>query len=365
MTQRKIFIFLLISIFANINAQNCNFDKIPPNEIEAFEQILEEFSSLNNAEAYTHIFSKRILEPILDRPNEFFGTDQRITIIPLLNDLVGKLPPNAQVFDVGAGAGEVVDFALKNAPKGTIVNIEEPNPFLIKLYLERLAKQDHLIPGISYEGYLQDYYRQENKEIFPKDPLDLIIAIHMIYHLTDFTANFIAPEQDILEAFSFLYEHLSPGGSIFIVYADLYPYQTHGAIASLATKYFQFTHDQHYTENLLSIYAARNKLLGPNGTIGEELAKRFPRTKPQVESMYCNTHFFGRSIADLSASALAGELCTANNDPFKTEKLEFCMNHLLQNPDYFGLQKEEENVPQKGFWKASEPQVITIISKES
>ncbi len=184
----------------------------------------------------------------------------------------------------------------------------------------------------------------------------------MIYHLTDFTAPFIEPEKDIIEAVSFLYSLLTPGGSIFIVYAA----NPDGlAIENLSEKYFRVSYpDKPYADNLNAIYAARNNLLGPNGSIADELVKRFPETKPRLQSDLRPTHFFARSIADMAVIALAGELCSSDWNPFELEKLQFCWDHLVAYPQEFGLKKETRDVPQKGFWRADEPQVIAIITKQ-
>ncbi len=135
--------------------------KISPSieEQQDLDRVLAEFNALTNAESFAHVF-QRIMEPVSGKPSEFFGSDQRIDLMPSLAKLVEKLPSNAQIFDVGAGSGDVVDYALKFAPKGTIVNLEEPNPWLIKEYLNKLEQYDHLKPGLVYTGNLQDYYKK-------------------------------------------------------------------------------------------------------------------------------------------------------------------------------------------------------------
>lgn len=54
----------------------------------------------------------------------------------------------------------------------------------------------------------------------------------------------------------------------------------------------------------------------------------------------------------------------SDKSAFDTTKLQFCLNHVLQNSSQIGLQKEVGNVPQKGLWRANEPHVIAIITKE-
>jgi hypothetical protein len=198
-----------------------------------FKEVLEEFRELTNEEAYVHVFSQRMMKPVPNRNAEYYGSDQRIDMLPFLKVLVDNLPENGQVFDVGAGSGDVVDFALQSAPKNTVINIEEPNSILIKNYLNTLKRYPHLRMGIAYEGIIQNYYRGKTVKQYPAQPQDLIPAIHMIYHLTDFTMPQIDPESDIIDAVSFLYGLLVPGGSLFIVYADLLDYANSKAACGL------------------------------------------------------------------------------------------------------------------------------------
>ncbi len=327
-------------------------------EVHSLERTLAEFKSLTNEESFARAF-QRIVEPIPGNPLEFYGSDQRIDLAPVLSKLVAKLPPNATVFDVGAGTGDVVDYALKNAPSGTTIHLEEPNPLLIKDYLQKLEKYPHLKKGSVYTGYLQDYYTKNASP--PEKPLDLILAIHMIYHLTDFTAPSIDPEKDLIDALSFLYGRLAVGGSIFIVYAS----NPEGrAIENLSEEYFRSAHPrQPYADNLNAIYMARNKLLGPKGSIAAALAERFPHTKPTLHSELRSTHFYARSIADMAVIALAGELCPSDSELFDLSKIRFCWDRLIEHPERYGLRKETRAVSQKGLWRADEPQVIAMITK--
>jgi hypothetical protein len=329
------------------------------------DDVLKEFSGLTNDQAYVNIFSKRMMKPVPNRPAEFLGCDQRIDMLPSIQKLVATLPENAQILDVGAGAGDDVDFALKNAPKGTTINIEEPNPDLIKAYLEKLKKYPHLKVGAVYEGPLQDFYRGCKKVAALQKPQDLVLAIHMIYHLTDFMKAKIDPEIDLVDAISFLYGRLAMGGSIYIVYADLSDTKEGMADCGIAEKYFRYRYPQEcYANNLVAIYAARNSLLGSNGTIEKHLVQRHPNTKPKLHSEKKKSHFFGKTIEDIAVLAMATELCPSDNQRFDLAKLKFCLDYVAKNPQHIGLEKEERDVPQKGYWRANEPQVIAIITKQ-
>ena len=187
----------------------------------------------------------------------------------------------------------------------------------------------------------------------------------MIYHLTDFTAPKIKPIEDLIEAFSFLYGLLIPGGAIFIVYADLLDHFQEEAVCGIAEKYFREHYpDEFIADNLISIYKARNYLLGPEGVICSYLKKRYPHTTPKLVSQQHKSHFFGENIADIGVLALATELCPSDNEKFDLAKLKYCLDYVSNHPERIGLQKELADVPQKGLWRASEPQVIAVITKD-
>lgn len=327
------------------------------------EKIFQEFTTLNNEEAYVHIFSKRMMRPVPNRLGEFFGTDQRIHFQPALLRLVKGLPIDAEIFDVGAGAGDVVDVAIKDAPPGTTVNLEEPNPILLKAYISRLKKYPHLRIGVSYAGPIQDYY-QKNEKIYPAHPQNLILSIHMIYHLTDFTSPQITPEKDLIDAIAFLYSLLAVGGSIFIVYADMSDGEKGEAVCGLGEKFFRERYPKEpYADNLIRIYQARENLLGPKGVIGHELINRFPDSQCTMKSERTQSHFFADTIEDMAVLALAAELCPVDRKQFDISKLHFCLDNLKLHPEKIGLRKEDGDVPQKGMWKADEPQVLATITK--
>lgn len=348
---------------SGISTTWCGMDLANEKEQTAFAQILNEFATLTNEQAYVNIFAQRMMQPVPGSNSEFYGCDQRLAMLPYLQKLVSDLAEQAEIFDVGAGAGDVVDYALKDVPAGTTIHIEEPNQYLIKTYQNKLRIYG-LNQGIAYAGPLQDYYSNVPQTTPPQKPQNLILAIHMIYHLTDFTMPMVHPEKDLLNALTFLYGLLAPKGKIFIVYADLMATKNELAACSLAEKYFRSAYpNNNYADNLNAIYEARNALLGPQGSIAKLLSERFPNTPASFYAQRQQTHFFGQSIADIAVLALAGELCPNNDIQFQLEKLKFCYQYIVHHPESIGLQKEDRNVPQKGLWRANEPQVVAIISK--
>lgn len=126
-------------------------------QLAAFEKDLQEFKGLSNEQAYVHVFSKRIMKPIPNRHGEYFGSDQRIDMTPFLKKAVATIPKNGQIFDVGAGAGagDVVDFALKEAPQNTVINIEDPNSTLLNAYQLKLIGLQLVKKDIPQKGFWQ------------------------------------------------------------------------------------------------------------------------------------------------------------------------------------------------------------------
>lgn len=334
------------------------------NVLDMSEKVLQEFDGLTNDQAYVHIFSQRMMKPVPNKPGEFYGCDQRVRMIPSILKLINKLAPHSQVFDVGAGAGDVLDFALENAAYGTVVNIEEPNPSLLQAYSKRIRNYINLKPGIAYEGTLESYYQGDKKGKYPAQPQNLILAIHMIYHLTDFTKEHVNPEADLIQAVTFLYGLLAPGGSIFIVYADLLDGPNGEADCGMAEKYFRHAFPfKNYADNLIKIYKARNSLLGPGGKIGVILKEKFPDSRPEHYAERQETHLFGKTLADISVLGLATELCPANHEKFDLSKLQFCLDYVTNHRERLGVCKEEGNVPQRGLWRVREPQILCTITK--
>lgn len=136
-------------------------------------------------------------------------------------------------------------------------------------------------------------------------------------------------------------------------------------MCGLAEKYFRYFYPrEHYEDNLISIYKVRNRILGVNGLIGQYLAERIPDAKCSFKSECRMCHFFGESKADVAVLALATELCSSDSHTFDLAKLQFCLNYIAQHPDKIGLQKEEGHLPQKGLWRANEPHVIAVITKQ-
>lgn len=338
-----------------------HLNDLPKEELSAIKNVLLEFSPLTNSQAYYHVFKKRLMKLVPGKQHEFLGCTHRADMIPYLLPLVESVPAGSEILDLGAGAGDVVNFALKYCKSKTWINIEEPNQHLIQEYINKISQFPNLELGTVHQVPIQALYDQQN---ITKDiPQDLVLSMHMIYHLTDFTQPNSDPFQDLIEAVSFMYAQLAPGGTIFLAYSDLASHNDMTPICGIAVDYYENKcKNKSFAENLRKIYNARNELLA-NGQISAELNKQYPQWTAKHFSYRQPSYFFADTIADLGAAALAAELCESNENLFDIQKLEFCIEEILRNPSRIGLIQETRNIPQKGMWRANEPQVISIIIK--
>ncbi|CAM2069551.1 hypothetical protein SCOR_29530 [Sulfidibacter corallicola] len=323
--------------------------------------LIEEFSGLTNNEAFLRAFTDRVLllNPDPDFEDPFLGNTQRRDFLPHLVDMVSSLRedgPTRRIFDLGAGKGEIVDLVLdERAPMGTRVSIEEPNPNLMQRYVHRIERSQRLQLGEVFPGDVQSMYHLD----LPAEQ-DLVLAIHMVYHLTDWRCASADPAEDLRTMVGFSYGLLRPGGRLFLVYAD----QTR-ALAGLVGLYFYRTRwakDPSLARDLARIYRARNSLLADGGIV-PELAIQYPDRPAEIEVHRLPSMFYGKTLADLAAMSLVGELIGADDEPFELDKLVAAGEFLSRHGAEVGLRRDDEPGPRQGMWCADQPQVVVIITR--
>ena len=321
--------------------------------------MFEDFKNISNNEAYKKAFNDRMLLPDPVCPGEFLGNTQRRDFIPHLRALVRELPPQASIFDVGAGAGEVLDL-LGEDLQDVKINLEEPNPLLLEKYVARIARRPELSLGVTYQGYLQDYYTPGKSAPLPSEPQHLVLGVHMIYHLTAFKAELpIDPKKDLVSAISFLFERLAPGGKIFLVYADQ-EFSTTGQAAKYY--YSQNPSGSKMLENLKAIWAARRELLKDQG-IQSVLEQRFPKDKVIVNALSTPSCIFGKTIEDIAVMCITGELGESDESSFDDKKLLTCLEFVNLQGDRIGLTQENSDPRRLGMWRSNQPQVVVTIER--
>lgn len=119
-----------------------------------YEKIIKEYVSITNNEAYYNSFNKRVLKSINDK---IIGNSQREDFLPYLENILIS-ESNLNVFDIGAGSGEIISYIknhLKN--KNITFNLEEPNDILLEIYKNKLINMNININKI-YREPIQALY---------------------------------------------------------------------------------------------------------------------------------------------------------------------------------------------------------------
>lgn len=321
--------------------------------------IFADFEGITNNEAYKKVFIDRMMLPHPSEPGRFLGNTQREDFLAKLIPLVKELPEHAQVFDFGCGGGEIVDIALKFAKSAT-VHMEEPNAILLDTYKDRLLRYPHLTEGATFNCPIEQLYHGgvPGNRIPDDGSLDLILNLHMIYHITHFRDPEVDAAQDIQDMLTFQYRLLKPGGALFLVYADDELCTT----AQASRYYFEHSGQKSYLNNLKKISEARTSLL-KQGRIVESLRKKFPDFTPEWKIELSSSWVFGKSKRDMAILCLLAELGESDDAPFDTNKLQVCSQFIEECASDVRLSMEDRAIAQRGMWRFFQPQVIFTLRK--
>ena len=82
-----------------------------------------------------------------------------------------------------------------------------------------------------------------------------------------------------------------------------------------------------------------------------------------VEVHRTESWLFGRDPDDVVAMCLSGELLSADDEMFDLRKLESCRAFLAQHGDTVRFGVEDRPIPQKGWHRALQPQIVTVIHR--
>lgn len=322
--------------------------------------MFEDFEGISNNEAYKKVFADRMMLPHPTEAGRFLGNTQREDFLASLLPLVGELPAGAEVFDFGCGGGEIVDIALHKA-KAAIINLEEPNGLLLNAYRERLKRYPHLREGTVLNCPIEDLYHPQDrfKSLATRvGKQDLILDLHMIYHITRFRDPTIDASGDIIDMLSFQYQLLRPGGRIFLVYAD----DERCTTAQASRFVFKRQGHQHLVANLEAISQARSSLLKQGGIVNV-LRELYPETRPQITVQQTESWVFGHSKRDMAILCLLAELGDSDKAPFAVEKLRLCYEFIESEAAAIRLSQEQRDIAQRGMWRFFQPQVILVLEK--
>jgi len=304
----------------------------------------EEFSRYSNKQAYDAVFASRMMLRDPEQKDRVLGNTQRDDFLPVLHSVLGKLPPQPHVFDVGAGAGDIVDLALNHLVNATL-HVEEPNQELLNRYQERVAQYPALSCGHVFTQSVQDeiatWPRGE-----PPLRVDIVLAVHMLYFVDDLVGTLQA-----------LYQCLNPGGVLFVVVAD----QLRSTTGRAGRYHYECMGDKNRVNELDMVWRQRDSLLA-RGEISNILD---PVTPPRVDVVRHESWLYGRTKDDLVAMCLSGELLVADDQSFDLRKLESCRRYLDQHGGDVDLSVEERDVTQRGWFRSRQPQIVTTIRRDA
>jgi SAM-dependent methyltransferase len=302
----------------------------------------DEFRNYTNKQAYEAVFARRMM--LRDRPDgtRVLGTSQREDFLPFLHALLKQVPKGAQILDVGGGAGDIVDLALERV-EGATIHVEEPNEVLLESYRQRLSAHRSLKCGTLHPVPLERLplpLSSGGIEVL----CDVVLAIHMLYFVDDLVGTLRA-----------LYGALRPGGVLFVVIAD----QLVSTTGRAGRFHYARVGDESRVKQLDERWAVREALLGQGG-IADLLDQE---TSPMVEVHRTESWLFGRDADDVVAMCLAGELLSADDEMFDLRKLESCRAFLNEHGDTVQFGVEDRHIPQKGWHRATQPQIVTVIRR--
>jgi SAM-dependent methyltransferase len=270
------------------------------------------------------------------------GNSQREDFLPFLHVLLQQVPPAAHILDVGGGAGDIVDLALERV-KGATVHVEEPNEALLEIYRQRLWARASLKCGTLHAVPVERLplpLSSGGTEIL----CDVVLAIHMLYFVDDLVGTLRA-----------LYGALRPGGVLFVVIAD----QLVSTTGRAGRFHYARIGDDSRVHKLDECWALREELLGQAG-----IARLLdPESPPMVEVHRTESWLFGRDADDVVAMGLAGELLSADDEMFDLRKLGSCRAFLAEHGDTVQFGVEHRTIPQKGWHRAAQPQIVTVIRR--
>jgi SAM-dependent methyltransferase len=304
----------------------------------------EEFSSYSNNQAYDAVFASRMMLRDPEHKNRVLGNTQREDFLPVLHRLLGQLPSQPQIFDVGAGAGDIVDLALNQLIDATI-HVEEPNQVLLERYQQRVARYPALQCGQVFDQSLQDMITSWPLNEPPLHA-DMVLAVHMLYFVDDPVASLQA-----------LYQCLNPGGVLFIVVAD----QLRSTTGRAGRFYYECMGNEKQVNALDTVWKQREELLGQSG-----VAKILdPLSPPDVDIIRKESWLYGKTRDDLVAMCLSGELLVSDDQPFDLNKIKICRKFLDQHGTDVEFGVEDRDLAQKGWFRSRQPLIITTITNNT
>lgn len=320
---------------------------LAPQFAEALELVLNEFSGLDSNRQYRNAFARLLKRDPLDRVF-MMGTDQRDMFVPVLRQTIEAcVPSGGHIFDFGAGDGQTFRLVAASVPEGTYVSIEDPNSEYLEDYNAFLKTQAHLHSGISITAGFDeiDSAASAQEGLPPDGSVDLGLALHMIYFVTDLASSLTR-----------MLRFLKPGGVLFVVVAD----ETVGYTGAVLESFIRRGGDTAANQVDLAAIYERRRLLASRAEGGGEIVNVLDDLGMPVEFEVRRqpSRLYGHTIADIIAlSAIAG--LSRVDSP---EKFEIAASLLRDTPELVDLRIEDDG-PRTGMWSVTQPQWISVLRR--
>ncbi len=321
---------------------------LAPRLDEALELVRNEFEGLDAHRQYRNAFARLLKADPLDRVL-MMETDQRDLFVPELRQVIAAcVPTDGHIFDFGAGDGQTFALVAGSVPEGTSVSIEEPNPDYVADYSAFLRTQAHLRPGMALvAGFDEmDAAAARSGALPPQDgSVDLGLAIHMIYFLSDLPA-----------ALTRMVRFLRPGGALFVIVAD----EIDSYTGLVVKRFIEAGGDSGNNARHLSDIAERRRLLGSpadgGGAIVEVL--RNAGAPADLDTQRQPSRLYGHSLTDL----LALSTITVLSEVESMTKFETAAELLRHDSEAVDMRMEDDG-PRKGMWSVAQPQWVSVIRR--
>ncbi len=324
-------------------------------------ETLRKFSQMSNAEAYVEAFHRRLMRPLPESytTGEYWGSTSRADFYPCLRESLTELSlkKGIKVLDVGAGSGEMIDHVLRDFT--AVISAVEPNPLMLRSYLEALNRHPKLKVNETYQGTIQSLYEGQPEEAWLKNlqHQDMVLASHMIYGLTSSTSKIdINPHEDLMTFLSAMYEKLDVDGILFIVYTV-----GENTVFGESAAHYLGQVNGIFERNVRQIWKVRADLLEHAGA-RIRLEERFPNYNCRFSTRRVDSSVYGDTVDDIASYCILGELTQIDGNPFDINRMRHHFEFLEVHGKEFNLRKVIGG-NRDGMLTVSSPQVICKIKK--
>lgn len=310
---------------------------------------LNELHGMSNKEAYTYIFKNFVLSRSKESDDPYIGNTQRRDYSPILTEIISNIPEHGHILDIGGGDGALLCKLIRENSKRCQLTYLEPDAYLFNQYKSSAQSLENSVT-LGINECVQYLYKKPVTK-----PADLILASHMIYHLSEINSSSNRLFDDLIEFVRNLYSQLADDGKLVIIYTDCEASYT----GQLSLAYHGDTKNHH---TLKGLYRARNRLFSDKKIL-DILQELFTNYNTSIETYRLNSKFYGLSLDVIASMGLLGDALPYNDHIIDPNLLVFSRNYLNIEPHKFGLCRETLPGLRKGLWKVNQPQVVCVIQK--